>query len=95
MNEKVAKEKKLSTHKVCIDINPGSVPELKRVFYVRHYDPRQARAWLLEHTVTSERAEESDIIKMVKAGIEPIGPFEKSDPANDSQPDLLSDTRIE
>lgn len=82
-------EKKL---KICVvDINPvvPATPEQAQQrtrFYVRHYDPRQARAWALEQAVTSRVAEQDEVLQMGRQGISPIGPFEGV-PADD-QDDL-------
>jgi hypothetical protein len=89
VNEKVRKksEPKLKINVVEIDISEAAP---RRVF-VKHFDPRQAKAWLLEQNVTARVATQDDIIEMVNEGVTPIGPFEAVDPepADESQLDAF------
>lgn len=81
-------DKKLKINVVVIQIEEASEEASggNAVFYVKHYDPRQAKAWLLENRVFARVASQDDVIEMVNEGVTPIGPFEKQPTALDSLP---------
>jgi hypothetical protein len=78
-------EKKKS--KPAVQLVEISTPDGKYTYPVRHHDPRQAKAWLLEQRVTARRADQDEVIAIVEAGETILGPFEKTalDEVDDSQ----------
>lgn len=64
---------------------PGS--NLDVVYAVRHNDPRQAKAWLIENRIKARRAEQDEVIDIATNGSEIFGPFEETalDAVDDSQ----------
>lgn len=84
------KEKKPKISVVDITLASGAVAR----FYVRHYDPRQGKAWLLENNVDARVASQDEIVEMVQGKFEVMGPFEKPATAlDDTQMDLVEETR--
>lgn len=54
--------------------------------YVKHYDPRQGKAALLENKVTARVATQQDMVDMVTGDFEVFSPL---DPVDDGQGDLV------
>lgn len=78
-------EKKKS--KPAIQLVEISTPDGKYTYPVRHHDPRQAKAWLLDNAVKARRADQDEVIAIVEAGETIIGPFEGTalDAVDDAQ----------
>lgn len=75
MNEKT--KSKPTIQLVTIQTTDGKINSLE-VFVVRHHDPRQAKAWLLEQAVTARRATQDEVIDIARKNTAIIGPFEKT-----------------
>lgn len=82
----VTKPKKLKINVIDIRLASGATAR----HYVRHYDPRQAKAWLLEDNVDARVASQDEIVDMVKGNFNIQGPFEKPVTAlDDDQADFV------
>lgn len=69
--------KTLKYHIVTIEDVGGFIKE----YGVRHYDPRQARAWILEKKVTSRVATQDDMMRIAKDQLVVLEPFEPEESA--------------
>jgi hypothetical protein len=71
--------------KMRLNIVTITLPDGKTVdYYVKHFDPRQAKSWVLENKITARKPSEAELIKYGREGGTAMGPPEAQQDLEDA-----------